>query len=184
MRKGVIYRAILNFLSYIGQTLDFDTRKAEHQKAKGDNHFHRAIRKYGWRNIEWQIIACEVPENLLPEIEKWAIAHFDTYNNGYNMTTGGEVSPMKNPETRKKSSKTKREQAARGEHSSQRPSVKKRMSETRQAISARGEHSSSRPEVQKKMSETRHKLLQEGKIERVGRRPARSKIAEGQLDLF
>jgi len=107
-KMGIVYISakIDNRKSYIGQTIkDLGHRMRAHKtKAnRGEgNHFHNAIRKYGWDNFEWRIVYENVPIEQLNNMERWTIANYDTYKNGYNSTEGGEDNPMNNPETRKK----------------------------------------------------------------------------------
>lgn len=51
-------------------------------------HFHNAIRKYGIDAFTVEAIE-EVPEKELPEREKYWIAFYDSFNNGYNSNEGG-----------------------------------------------------------------------------------------------
>lgn len=91
METGVIYKATctISGKSYIGQTVNFENRKKQHIWATDDYVFHKAIRKYGKENFNWEILEeCEV--NQLDEKEIYWIAYYDTYNNGYNMTEGGD----------------------------------------------------------------------------------------------
>ena len=61
---GIIYKStcVITNKSYIGQTTTFlGNRKGIHKHNalyKNDikNHFHNAIRKYGWENFTWEII--------------------------------------------------------------------------------------------------------------------------------
>ena len=88
---GVIYKAtnILNGKSYIGQTKNFKIRQAQHLKAKDDYSFHRALRKYGSESFEWSILE-ECSNDLLDDKEIYWISYYNTYENGYNMTKGGD----------------------------------------------------------------------------------------------
>lgn len=52
--------------------------------------FHNAIRKYKMKNIKWEIIDTAETWEKLCELEIKYIAEFDSYNNGYNLTKGGE----------------------------------------------------------------------------------------------
>ena len=156
-RTGVIYMATVNGKSYIGQSVDFETRKKEHLVSvrKGsETHFHRAIRKHGMHEISWDILEDSIPEDKLNELEKYWIAFYDTYHNGYNMTLGGESSPMLNPEVASRASAVRKAQTARGEHSSQRLDVRLKISETLKAQAARGENPMQNPEIAAKASAT------------------------------
>ena len=104
---NIIYMAknLINGKSYIGQT----TRKLReriihhYSCSKYRNyHFSRALRKYNKRDWQWSILYDNIPHGQLSNMEIWCIAIYDTYDNGYNSTHGGEESPMKNPETRRK----------------------------------------------------------------------------------
>ncbi len=81
--------------SYIGKTIFLlEKRKTVHlnRHKKGSNcHFHRAIRKYGVNDFEWEIIEDNIQdESSLNEREIYWIRKLDVFNNGYNMTKGGE----------------------------------------------------------------------------------------------
>lgn len=98
--------------SYIGQSVDILKRFNEHRmQAFNKNvhhfncHFYRAIRKYGFSDFSFQILE-ECPRIELNQREQYWISFFDTYQNGYNMTTGGEDNPSNNPEVVKKRTNT------------------------------------------------------------------------------
>ena len=48
-----------------------------------------AIGKYGKENFLVELL-CECDDNELDELERYYIEYFDSYNNGYNLTTGGQ----------------------------------------------------------------------------------------------
>ena len=98
MNKGYIYHITnkLNGKKYIGKTIDLEHRLADHfSRLKANKHhsqkLQRAYNKYGQDNFEisYNIVEFETDENLslmeILEIEK-----YDSYNNGYNETLGGE----------------------------------------------------------------------------------------------
>jgi len=108
--KGIIYcyHCIPTGKKYIGQTIQEKKRKIQHKhdcKRGVDNKFYRAVRKYGWEQFIYGIIE-EYEVDFLVEKEIYYIDYYDTYNNGYNSTIGGEgvcgCSPSE--ETRKKQS--------------------------------------------------------------------------------
>lgn len=82
----------LNNKCYIGQSIDIERRWKEHIasiKSKKQNQIYLAFRKYGLTNFSFEIIElCE--EQDLDEKEMYWIKYYDSYNNGYNMTIGGE----------------------------------------------------------------------------------------------
>jgi len=94
----IIYKANFpNGKAYIGQTIfDLETRKIAHKSVypTKNNVVYRAMRKYGWDNVTWEIIDYAKTIEELNEKEKKWIAHYNTYiglknANGYNMTEGG-----------------------------------------------------------------------------------------------
>ncbi len=95
-----IYKAtnIINNKNYIGFTSNITTRKILHKhetynpKLSGyTSYFHNAIRKYSWDNFVWEILYQSLDrEHTLKTMENYFINLYDTFNNGYNMSVGGE----------------------------------------------------------------------------------------------
>jgi len=94
----IIYRALFpNGKSYIGQTIrSLEKRKREHKwlYLHKDLVFYRAIKKYGWDNLEWLIIDKAETQKELNEKEIYWIKYYNTYiycnnSNGYNCNIGG-----------------------------------------------------------------------------------------------
>ncbi len=89
----IIYRALntVNSKSYIGATKrPLSVRIAGHLKDSQtpESKFHRAIRKYGEKTFEWEVIeACDSVEQL-DERERYWISSFDSRNLGYNSSEG------------------------------------------------------------------------------------------------
>jgi group I intron endonuclease len=93
---------------YIGfSKRNLKNRKREHLSAAKKESlkiFHKAIKKWGFENFSWKILA--VVENSLKEtIEVKAIKVYNTLvPNGYNSTTGGEGGKEYSEETKRKMS--------------------------------------------------------------------------------
>lgn len=89
----------INGKKYIGQTIDFDTRKKRHLKYTNDENsvLHNAIRKYKPSNFDIEVIVSfraiseEVRRKLLDFLEIFYIKKYQTLTiqNGYNQTVGG-----------------------------------------------------------------------------------------------
>jgi len=116
----IIYEAknIVNEKRYIGKTKkSLEIRKRQHINASAyiKTAFYHAIRKYGIDSFVWSALyECE-DNNKLNKAERQFIKHFNSFGaNGYNMTSGGEDSPMDSIETRKKLSKTVKKQYKNG----------------------------------------------------------------------
>lgn len=83
---------------YIGKTeIDTQSRWKQHCRAAylpshGDYNFpfHRAIRKYGKDNFIIEIIDTAETSEELNNKEKYWIDYYDSYNNGYNASLGGD----------------------------------------------------------------------------------------------
>jgi group I intron endonuclease len=95
-----IYKATnkINGKSYIGFDSNWPRRQIEHKSnaalARDATHFHKAIRKHGWDNFVWEIV-CQFPDKnyTLKVLEPYFIKYYDTYENGYNLTHGGDGNP-------------------------------------------------------------------------------------------
>lgn len=81
----------VNGKKYVGQSIDIEKRWKDHirDSKKSEYTIHKAIRKYGVENFEFSVLE-ECPVDKLDEREIYWISELDTYNNGYNMTLGGE----------------------------------------------------------------------------------------------
>lgn len=93
---GIIYCATnkINNKKYIGQTIrSLSRRKTIHiyeSKHGSKYYFHQAIKKYGKDNFIWDILLeCSSKEEL-NEKEEFFIKKYNTMNNGYNLTRGGQ----------------------------------------------------------------------------------------------
>lgn len=94
---------------YVGQTSNFKRRMQGH-KDDAANHrdscvlLCRAIRKYGWENFTKEILACDIPGNLVDEIEVSLISKYKILGASYNIESGGNKNKKHSDTTRKKMS--------------------------------------------------------------------------------
>lgn len=97
-KKRCIYLHVnkVNGKVYVGQTIHQDnlTRRT-YTDGSGYKNIHskfwRAIQKYGWDNFEHFILEKDIPTlELANEREQYWINFYDSYNNGYNSTLGGD----------------------------------------------------------------------------------------------
>ncbi len=93
--NGIVYKATSpSGKVYIGITITtLKERIRTHLigVAKGSKiPFHKAIRKYKLKNIRWEVIARAKTWNELCKLETKYIKVYDSHNNGYNLTLGGE----------------------------------------------------------------------------------------------
>lgn len=93
--------------SYIGLSENIEDRWHQHIHSPALKHSYidRVIKKYGANRFDLEIIE-ELPDDraLLMEREEYWVAHYNTYEDDfhYNLTPGGDFSPMKVPEVRAK----------------------------------------------------------------------------------
>lgn len=95
---GYIYRVtnLINGKIYIGQTIQSvkdrwyrHCGKSGISQAELNTHFKRAILKYGKENFRVETVEiCDSSE--LNEKEKYYIKYYNSYNEGYNSTLGGQ----------------------------------------------------------------------------------------------
>lgn len=103
--------------SYIGfTTRDADLRRKEHINGGGNQPLKDDIAKYGEDAFTFEILEDGVIPAFLHEREKYWIAKFDTFHNGYNLTTGGGSSTEVSEETRRKVSRSKKGKTFSQEH--------------------------------------------------------------------
>lgn len=101
---GYIYQIInkKNGLCYVGKTVNIEQRKATHYKElRGKCHpnpvLQKAWNKYGEENFDFQYETFEVENNEeLNLLEKLYIKKYDSYENGYNLTPGGDGGEVRN----------------------------------------------------------------------------------------
>ena len=97
-KMAFVYKIINNINNkvYIGKTYNtVEKRFKEHCKASKrkencNRPLYRAMNKYGISNFQVELVEeTDVPE----EREKYWIKYFNSYNNGYNATLGGDGKP-------------------------------------------------------------------------------------------
>lgn len=94
---------------YIGQSKNVKYRIQKHlyESKRSSLPVHNAIKKYGLSGLdikcvfELKKVPYESIVNILNELEKAFIKFYDSYNNGYNLTEGGD-SNIQTEETRRK----------------------------------------------------------------------------------
>lgn len=93
MKKFYVYIHICpNGKKYVGlTTIDPKKRWRRGNGYKSNKHFYFAIQKYGWDNIEHQVIEIDTMSEMY-YLEKYLISYYQTNKNefGYNNSIGGE----------------------------------------------------------------------------------------------
>ena len=103
-RDNTLYSVYVHIVPKIISKYDHDkyyvgvTKLKPHRRwrdGKGyikNDHFYRAIQKYGWNNIEHHVIANNLTSYEAFNMEKFLIKELDSNNplNGYNKSSGGE----------------------------------------------------------------------------------------------
>ena len=86
----------INQKCYIGCSKNIEKRWNSHKSESVLEQFpqynysiHKAFRKYGLDNFSFEIIE-EISENKLFDREKYWITFYNSYNDGYNATIGGD----------------------------------------------------------------------------------------------
>lgn len=98
---------------YVGLTSkNVEERWLNGRGYKRNNHFWNAIEKYGWENIDHEILEMNLTKEQASEAEKKYIALFESYkqSKGYNLTYGGEIGVRHTKESRRKLSESKKGQ--------------------------------------------------------------------------
>lgn len=104
MNSYTVYKHIVpNGKVYIGIT----KKKPKERWNKGlgyigNNYFYNAILKYGWDNIDHQIILSNVSKSEAIYAEKYLIKWYKIHNISYNIAEGGEGAESVSNETREK----------------------------------------------------------------------------------
>lgn len=92
MRHIYTFKNLVNGKIYVGQTKHPQKRKNEHLKSAkegSEGKLYYAIRKHGEENFLFEVVEdCE--DEITNQREEFWITHFDSFENGYNSTTGGD----------------------------------------------------------------------------------------------
>jgi len=85
----------LNNQCYIGQSIDIKIRWIQHiyegKRNTPQGRLYPAIYKDGVENFSFEVIEeCELNQEKLDERERYWIEYYNSYNNGYNSTKGGQ----------------------------------------------------------------------------------------------
>lgn len=98
---GIIYcyTNTINGKMYVGQTLNpvlrYSAHKSSYQNPNDkeyDSLLHRAFRKYGFENFQYEVLADDINDiDLLNQLEIYYIKHYNCKTpNGYNVEDGGK----------------------------------------------------------------------------------------------
>lgn len=92
MSDYIVYCHIFpNGKRYIGITkTSVDKRWCNGNGYMTQSKIARAIKKYGWENVVHEVLAVGLDHDKANEMEQYYIAKYDTLNNGYNATIGGD----------------------------------------------------------------------------------------------
>ena len=86
---------LITYEGYVGQSVDVETRWKQHLKTSENINenakLYQAMRKYGQENFSCELLE-ECNKEDLDAREIYWIDYYDTFNNGYNMTHGGQGS--------------------------------------------------------------------------------------------
>ena len=116
--EGIIYCYTnkINNKKYIGQTTNENLRRIKfhtqeeyctsHKNGGRLSHFDNARKKYGVDSFAYEVLEQVTAEDLdtlhlkLDKLERFYISKYDSYNNGYNSTTGGSSGWIASKETK------------------------------------------------------------------------------------
>lgn len=83
----------VNNLDYIGQSIHIETRWEQHKdeakQLRVDRPLYNAMNKLGFDNFEFTILEECAPQELDARERYW-VKYYDAYENGYNLTPGGQ----------------------------------------------------------------------------------------------
>lgn len=106
MKTGYIYKIVSpSGKLYIGQTIDLVRRKSKYRRlsCKQQPKIYNSLLKYGWENHIFEIIEKVefVDKSILNEREIFWIKEFNSFEDGLNLTAGGDSKEI-SEETREK----------------------------------------------------------------------------------
>lgn len=160
----------VNGKKYIGLTKNLRKRFRQHKKnLRNGNHHNRHLQnawdKYGEINFIFKHLESQIPLTRIEEKEKYYIELYQSFINGYNLTSGGESSKEFSDETIKRMIRSGKEKVFTEEH---KKNISKSLKgnnngmygrshskDTRQKISDANKGKTISEETRKKMSETR-----------------------------
>lgn len=101
----------INKKAYVGQTkLELEKRQGQNGcNYKGCSQFYAAIQKYGQSNFEHLLLEQNLSKDQVDEREKYQINFYNSFKNGYNATTGGNLNKEFSVESKIKMSLAKKE---------------------------------------------------------------------------
>lgn len=133
---------------YIGITGVKPKQRWKRGKSYQNNvYFSRAVKKYGWDNIEHIILENELDKETAEQKEKDLIAQWKSNDieHGYNITSGGEC-------IGKHSDRTKRQISEKAKERYKNPEYRKRISEAHKGISPSNKGTHMTEEQKRKIS--------------------------------
>lgn len=85
------YTNKINGNTYVGVTQDLVTRKARHLRGEYPGSLlYKAFLKHGYENFDFDVLKSGLSKTDAYSLEREYIEQYDTFNNGYNQTCGGE----------------------------------------------------------------------------------------------
>ena len=107
-----VYKHVFpNGKQYVGYTSKDPKDRWKNGSGYGTQSVYRAIKKYGWENIEHIVIRSGLSEEDALMLERKLIKHYDLCNRdkGYNFHPGGKASPSACMEARRKISEWRKQ---------------------------------------------------------------------------
>lgn len=87
-----VHKNKVNGKCYVGITSNSpEVRWQNGNGYKTQPKFYNAIKKYGWDGFYHQIMATRLTEEKAKQMEQRLIKYYDSFNNGYNATLGGDM---------------------------------------------------------------------------------------------